>query len=64
VPPGGALGAARQAKQPVTGTGEVAEADRGLARRFAGEIGLAHQPQEVAITRLALHQQHDPVRLG
>ncbi len=62
--PDGAPRTARQAEQPITGSGQVAKANRRLARRFSGEIGLAHQPQEVAISRLALHQQHDPVGLG
>ena len=63
-PPDRAPRTARQTEQSITSPGQVGEADRRLARRFTGEIGLAHQPQEIAIARLVLNQQYDPVRLG
>ena len=63
-PPDGAPGPTRQAKQPLTGAGQLAAADGRLARRFAVEIGPAYQPQEVAIARIVLRQQRDAVGLA
>ena len=57
------FGSARETDQPLARRSDIGEAHGRLRGPVASQIGAADQGQQVPIPGLALHQQHDPVRL-